>query len=220
MSSRNCAPAQYPGPRLPSVQYAFWVPALGGLVDGQLGYRFSHWRLIRLVAGVGARAVSLARAAGASRECDGYAGAPWAARGPVFLRPQEASRQPPRKPLRASWDLGGPQGCLAAPAWRRFWAPLQAAAGACSCERGSGHVPLGGRRTPRPLLALRRQRSQRASWISNPPRALLPGAGRCHVKDGVHFASRRRQRRRILGTALASGDKQGGRHFISLRGGE
>src|SRR5262245_28225364 len=32
---------------------------------------------------------------GTPRRCDGYAGAPWATRGPVDLRPQEASRSLP-----------------------------------------------------------------------------------------------------------------------------
>jgi hypothetical protein len=53
--------------------------------------------------------------------------------------------------------------------------PLSALAGA------SGHVPL--RRSPHaaPLLAPRRQRSQ-SGLLDLEPFALLPGAGRCHVR--------------------------------------
>ena len=62
----------------------------------------------------------------------------------------------------------GPLGCLAAPALRRF---LSGTAASCSRLARSIRAPgrpcaFGGRRTPAPLLALRRQRSQRASRIS------------------------------------------------------
>jgi len=58
----------------------------------------------------------------APARCDGCAGAGLAARGPVVLRPQEASRRPPRggsDPVRPGLhlrDLRGPWDALAAPA--------------------------------------------------------------------------------------------------------
>ena len=97
------------------------------------------------------------------------------------LRPQEAVR-PPRGPLRVLWDLAVPGGCLTAPACGDL---CPAASFGVPLSR-FGLEPCGRSPARRPLLVLCRKRSQRASWISS-HLALLPGAGRLHVKDGCAF---------------------------------
>jgi len=90
-------------------------------------------------------------------------------------------RGPPRGPLWGSLGPHGPGGCLSAPAFGDLCPaascgfPLSRSAMCLSAVCGSA-----------PLLTLRRKRSQRASWISS-HLALLPGAGRLHVKDGCAF---------------------------------
>ncbi len=83
---------------------------------------------------------------------------------------REASVEPPWDPR--SLTLLGSLGCLAAPACgdlcpaAMLWLPA-----ASGCPDIGVHTlsPQGGRCTQAPLLAPRRQRSQRASWISSHP---------------------------------------------------
>ncbi len=101
------------------------------------------------------------------------------------LRPQEAVR-PPRGPLRVLWDLAVPGVALRHPR-AAICVPLQALASRSPNESFTvGLEPFGRSPARRPLLVLCRKRSQRASWISS-HLALLPGAGRLHVKDGCAF---------------------------------
>jgi hypothetical protein len=112
---------------------------------------------------------------------------------------RKASAGLPGNPVGLPETFAGPQAALRRPRNGDLCPaanlrPLSALAGA------SGHVPH--RRSPHaaPLLALRRQRSQ-SGLPDLEPFALLPGAGRCHVKDGCATTSRRRQRRAQHDTA-------------------
>ena len=143
--------------------------------------RFAHaWQRFFLQA----RAVPPAPPGGGARGATGTR-APLGDPGAGFLRPQQTRpgllEGSPRSPL---GPLRGPLGRLAAPALRRFCGPLQAAAGwLARSERPAGHVPLGGRRTPRHCWRFDGNGRSRASWISSPPTRgpLLPGADRCHA---------------------------------------
>jgi hypothetical protein len=171
-----------------------------GFVHRQLGIWVLHvvslWkRIIGWVAGVGARAVSLARA-GAYARCDGYAGAAWATRGPVVLRPQQVRPDllegPPCGP---SGTFEGSPGLPRGTRVAAISVPSQSLVSR-SAEASRSHLQsFDGQRLRHHCWRLA------ATGCLGPPgprafrSALLPGAGRCHVKDGVHFASRRKQRR-------------------------
>ncbi len=89
-------------------------------------------------------------------------------------------------PLRVLRDLAVPGVALRHPR-AAICVPLQALASRSPNESFTvGLEPCGRSPARRPLLVLCRKRSQRASWTSS-HLALLPGAGRLHVKDGCAF---------------------------------
>ena len=122
--------------------------------------------------------------AGASRQPGGrYRAGPGGPRMRAALRASSGSLGTP---------CGVPLSCLAAPAWRRFLfrADFWLAARIPMGRERSRLEPRGRPAARAPLLTLCRQRSARTSWTSDLPlRVLHPGAGRCHVGNGIHAPS-------------------------------
>ncbi len=115
------------------------------------------------------------------RGCDGYAGAAWATRGPVVLRPQQTRPGLLEGSLaRAPRDLGRSPGLPCGARVAAISVPVRSSACRSALLRRTERLPFsqlaaGG---SLPLLALPRQRVSRASWISAFSEATLPGADR------------------------------------------
>ncbi len=157
---------------------------------------------------------------GVGRGCDGYAGASSATRGPVFSGPRRPGRASSRAPSVKGLPgtLGVPWVAVRRPRWRRFLsrATLWPVRSAPSLEpRGSGLEPFGGQRTPRHYW-----RFTASGWPGPPGsralrKVLLPGAGRCHVKNGSIHVPSQAATREVCHTRRGpgiSGDARTGAH--------
>ena len=128
----------------------------------------------------------------AGRRCDGYAGASSATRGPVPPGPRRPGQASLRAPCGAPRDLEGSRGLPCGTRVGDFCPGAQLWLPALARHRTLSRK--GGRRLRAIADALPE------TVATGPPgsrairRLYLPGAGRCHVKDGCASTSRRRQR--------------------------